>query len=126
MGFKANKISTASLPNNEIERLKALGSYNLLDTLPEEDFDNITYPASVICQTPVNLISLVEKDKQYFKSRLGLSANETGRDRSFCAHAISEPQTIVEVEDTLLDERFQDNDLVTSNPNVVFMQAYHW
>lgn len=65
----------AALPYNEIERLKALGCFNLLDSLPEEDFDNITFPTSVICQTPINLISLVDKDKLFFKSHLGLDVN---------------------------------------------------
>ncbi len=113
-------MTTPLFPFNESERLEALASYNLLDTLPEEDFDNITFLASVICQTPFSLISLVDKDRQFFKSRLGLSATETSRDLSFCAHAINQPQIIFEVEDARLDERFHDNALVTGKPNIAF------
>ncbi len=108
------------LPDKEYERLNALNGYHLLDTLPEEDFDNITYIASVICQTPISLISLVDKERQFFKSHFGLSVNETSRDISFCAHAINQPQLIFEIEDARLDERFHDNTQVTGSPNAVF------
>ena len=111
---------TPSLPLNENERLKALNGYHLLDTLPEEDFDNITYLASVICQTPISLITLIDKDRQFFKSRLGIDINQTHKDLSFCAHAINQPQILFEVEDVRLDERFHDNDFVTGQPKVAF------
>lgn len=110
----------SNYPNNEEERLQALASYHLLDTLPEEEFDNITYLASVICQTPISLITLVDKDRQFFKSHLGLDVSETNRDISFCAHAINQPQTIFEIEDARLDHRFHDNELVRGKPNIVF------
>ncbi len=108
------------LPFNDSERLKALGKYNLLDTLPEEDFDNITYLASVICQTPISLISLIDKDRQFFKSHLGININQTHKDLSFCAHAINQSQTIFEIEDARLDDRFHDNDFVIGEPNIAF------
>ncbi len=111
---------TSNYPNNEGERLKALDSYHLLDTLQEEEFDNITYLASVICQTPISLITLVDKDRQFFKSHLGLDVSETNRDISFCAHAINQPQTIFEIQDARLDNRFHDNELVIGKPNIVF------
>ncbi len=110
----------AESPSNETERLKALSAYNLLDTLPEEDFDRITYLASVICQTPISLISLIDKDRQFFKSKFGIDVTESHRDFSFCTHAINQPQTIFEVEDTRTDPRFIDNKFVIANPNIVF------
>ena len=111
---------TSNYPNNEGERLKALDSYHLLDTLQEEEFDNITYLASVICQIPISLITLVDKDRQFFKSHLGLDVSETSRDISFCAHAINQLQTIFEIQDARLDNRFHDNELVIGKPNIVF------
>jgi PAS domain S-box-containing protein len=105
---------------NENDRLKALNSYHLLDTLPEEDFDNITYLASVICQTPISIISLIDQDRQFFKSHLGIDINQTHKDLSFCAHAINQPQAIFEIEDARLDERFHDNDFVIGKPNIAF------
>ena len=105
---------------NENDRLKALNSYHLLDTLPEEDFDNITYLASVICQTPISIISLIDQDRQFFKSHLGIDINQTHKDLSFCAHAINQPQAIFEIEDARLDERFHDNNFVIGKPNIAF------
>lgn len=110
----------AAIPNNEIERLKALGRYNLLDTLPEEDFERITFLASLICQAPISLISLVDENRQFFKSHFGVEVSESNRDLSFCAHAINQPESIFEIEDLRLDNRFHDNDFVTGQPNVVF------
>lgn len=113
-------MTTPLFRYNETERLKALLSYHQLDTSPEEDFDNITYLASFICQTPISLISLVGKERQFFKSHLGLSASEASGALSFTAHTIDQSQRIFEVEDARLDERFQDNDLVISNQSIVF------
>ena len=110
----------SDLPIIEEERLKALASYHVLDTLQEDEFDNITYLASVICQTPISLITLVDKDRQFFKSHLGLDVSETNRDISFCAHAINQSQTIFEIQDARLDNRFHDNELVIGKPNIVF------
>ena len=110
----------ASLPINEQARLDRLRRLNLLDTLPEETFDGYTALAAYICQTPVALISLVDKDRQWFKSRTGWELRETHRDIAFCAHAILKPDEMLVVEDALSDERFVDNTAVTSDPHIRF------
>ncbi|MDT3403613.1 ATP-binding protein [Mucilaginibacter terrae] len=110
----------APLPQNEQERLAALRSYHILDTATEKDFDDLTQLASAICGTPISLISLVDKDRQWFKSRYGLKASETDRAWSFCAHAINRPDELLEVEDASADARFKDNALVTGDPHIVF------
>jgi PAS domain S-box-containing protein len=112
-------ISTP-LPFNEKSRLKALNGYNLLNSLPEEDFDNITYPASEICQTPISFISLVDKNRPFFKTPMGLSTTETSRDLSFCAHANNQLKLIFEAKDIRLDERLHDNALLSGMPNISF------
>lgn len=108
------------IPVNEADRLHELKEYSLLDTLPEEDYDNITYLASQICDTPIALISLIDSDRQWFKSAKGLDADETPRDLSFCAHAINFPEEIMIVPDSRKDERFFDNPFVVDDPQVVF------
>lgn len=107
-------------PQNEAVRLAALQEYNILDTLPEKDFDNLTEIASMICGTPVSLITLVDKDRQWFKSRKGLEVTETPREFAFCAHAILQPDEPLIVTDSTKDERFRDNPLVTGEPYVIF------
>lgn len=109
-----------NIPDNEIERLNDLRSYKILDTLPEKDFDEITLLASQICGAPISLISLIDKDRQWFKSRQGLDIKETPRDQSFCSHAIKEKGKIMIVKDSRIDERFHDNPLVLGDPNIVF------
>ncbi|HYO53375.1 GAF domain-containing sensor histidine kinase [Archangium sp.] len=103
----------------EEARLAALDTLEILDTLPETGFDDLTRLASQLCGTPIALVSLVDHYRQWFKSRVGLETPETPRDLAFCTHAILGEQLFV-VEDTHRDERFHDNPLVTGGPHVRF------
>jgi len=109
----------ATLPINEPQRLQALQQYNVLDTLPEPEFDDITNLASYICGTPMALISLFDQERQWFKSKVGLDATCSSRDIAFCAHAILQPDLFI-VPDALLDERFKDNPFVVGEPKIRF------
>ena len=111
---------TPNYPKNEIERLKAVRKFDLIDSLPEEEYDNIALIASLICQTPISLISIVDENRQFFKSHIGLEISATSREVSFCAHSLNTPEDIFEIEDARKDERFHDNPLVIGNPNIVF------
>ena len=108
------------IPQNEEERLKSLESYNLLDTLPEDDFEELTLLASEICQTPVALISLLDDKRQWFKSIIGHDVKETPKEQAFCAHTITNDSDIMIVPDARKDDRFSSNPLVTGDPNIVF------
>ena len=107
-------------PGNESSRLEALKEYNILDTLSEKDYEDITLLAATICKTPVSLITFVDGGRQWFKSHHGLSVSETEREYAFCAHALNSPKEALVVEDSRKDERFADNPLVTGDPYVIF------
>lgn len=113
-------MTLAAKPHNEKERLAALEEYHILDTLPEQDFDAIIKIASEICHTPISLISIVDKDRQWFKAKNGLEVDETPRDVSFCAHAILQPDVPMVINDAREDNRFFDNPLTVGAPNVIF------
>ncbi len=112
-------MKTPDFPANEKERLKELRSLNILDTTPEERFDRLTRMVKRVFDVDIALVSLVDENRQWFKSRVGLEASETGRDISFCGHAILGNEVFV-IEDTQNDERFHDNPLVTGPPNIRF------
>jgi two-component system NtrC family sensor kinase len=107
------------IPKNEAKRLNVLWQYDVLDTVPEEVFDDLTELAARICEAPIAMITLVDEKRQWFKSKVGVSANETSRDISFCAHAITQPELFI-VPDATKDPRFADSPLVTADPKVRF------
>ncbi|QNK77668.1 sensor histidine kinase [Winogradskyella undariae] len=111
-------MKSPNFPNNEAERLIAVKSYNIIDTLPERDYDNLTELAATICNVPIALITVLDKDRNYFKSRYGMALTETPRNVSFCGHAILEDNIFI-VEDVNKDERFFDNPLANEQ-NIAF------
>lgn len=106
--------------SREEERLKALESYSIVDTLPEADYENLTLIASQICNTPIALITFVDENRQWFKSHQGLDISETPRSQSFCAHAINDSKNVFIIPDARNDIRFHDNPIVAGQPNIVF------
>ncbi len=111
-----------SIPKNENERLNELYDSGLLDTPKESDFDNLTNLASSIFGAPVSIITLVDENRQWFKSCFGLpeEITETPREISFCGHAINNPSEVLVIPDARLDNIFSDNPLVSGDPNIVF------
>ncbi len=107
-------------PLNENKRIKALKNLNILDTLEEDAYDQLTSMASQICDVPISLVSLIDSNRQWFKSHHGLDARETPREIAFCAHAINTPEEILMVENAKEDIRFHDNPLATGPPDVIF------
>jgi len=116
-------VLAAPLPENESERLAALRSFHVLDTPPEECFDILTALTAHIVGTPVALVSLVDSERQWFKSRYGFEATETPRDISFCGHVVAHAEPMV-VPDARLDWRFADNPLVTGDPHIRFYAGF--
>jgi two-component system, cell cycle sensor histidine kinase and response regulator CckA len=112
-------MTPAPLPENEPARLAALRRYEVLDTPPEDAFDDFTRAASVICGAPISLVTLVDEARQWFKSNIGMQIDESPRDISFCGHAICGTE-LFEVPDARKDERFSNNPFVTGSPNIRF------
>jgi diguanylate cyclase (GGDEF)-like protein/PAS domain S-box-containing protein len=111
---------SAPLPANESERLAELERLQLLDSLPEPVYDEIVGLASRLCGTPIALVSLIAQDRQWFKARVGLEAEQTPREQAFCAHALLTPGDLMEVPDARRDPRFAGNPLVTGAPHIGF------
>jgi GAF domain-containing protein len=109
----------APIPHDDAERVQALRELLLLDTLPEERFDRVVRFAAEQFDCPISLVSLVDAGRQWFKARVGLAAEETSRDVSFCGHAIAGDEPLV-VEDAMRDARFADNPLVVGAPHIRF------
>ena len=106
-------------PENEQQRLEALKDYRILDSLPEKEFDAITELASFICGTPIALVSLIDENRQWFKSNIGIGASETSRKDSFCQYTILNDE-VFEVSNATEHWLFYDNPLVTGDPNIRF------
>jgi GAF domain-containing protein len=107
------------IPKDEKKRLQVLWQYDVLDTVPEEVFDDLALLAAYICGAPIALITLVDEDRQWFKSKVGISVNETSRDISFCGHAILQSDLFI-IPDATRDRRFADSPLVKSAPKIRF------
>ncbi|PKM31608.1 MAG: histidine kinase [Gammaproteobacteria bacterium HGW-Gammaproteobacteria-11] len=112
-------MKAPAYPPDEADRIRALKATGLLDSLPEERFDRITRLAARFFDVPTCLLSLVDTDRQWFKSRVGLDVDQLGRDVSFCGHAILQSHSLV-IQDTFNDPRFADNPLVTGEPHIRF------
>ncbi len=116
-------MPAAPLPPNETDRLAELQRFKILDTAREEQFDDLTYLAKQICNTPVSLISLVDKDRQWIKSCFGLDAQQTPREQAFCAYTILSSEPFV-VTDSINDPRVNDNPLVLYPPKIRFYVGF--
>jgi GAF domain-containing protein len=113
-------MMVAPTPPNEQERLEALRGFDILDTPAEKAFDDLVRLALYICETPIAAVSFIDRDRQWFKSKVGVAVPETKRDISFCAHALMLPNETLIVPDASLDARFSDNPLVTGEPKIRF------
>jgi diguanylate cyclase (GGDEF)-like protein len=117
---RVDRMGKPSKPDNEEARLQALRSLDILDSAPEQGFDDLVAIAAAICAVPMASVSLIDADRQWFKARVGIEDPETSRDTAFCAHAILQPDAMTLVEDARSDPRFADNPLVTGDPNIRF------
>lgn len=111
---------TVEQPGAERQRQRALESYRVLDTLPEAAYEDIVRLASVICGVPIAMVSLIDRERQWFKAVVGIDVQQTPRGIAFCDHAIREPNQLMEVSDAQLDPRFVDNPLVAGDPGIRF------
>ncbi len=109
-----------ALPVNEAERLAALQRYRVLDTAREQEFDDLVTIARTICGTPMGAVTLIDRDRQWFKSLQGLDGEQTPRDEAFCAHTILKPEELMVVADARQDQRFSANPLVLGDPHIRF------
>jgi len=107
-------------PLDEAARQRALDTYHLVDSLPEQAFDDIVRLASTLCHAPIALLSLIDRDRQWLKARTGFEPSETSRDIAFCDHAIRDPDQLMEIGDARLDPRFADNPFVTGKDQIRF------
>lgn len=114
----------APAPSNEELRLQTLHDYAILDSLPEQEYEDLVRLAASICGTPIAAVSLIDRDRQWFKAISGLEVQETSRDSSFCAHTILEPSRMLVVEDSWTDPRFADNPLVAGAPGIRFYAGH--
>ncbi len=110
-------------PGNEAERLEALKSYHILDTANDPDFDRLTQLATLLCDAPISLITLIDEHRQWFKSKTGIQIPELPRELSLCQYVIQGPEAVI-VEDSATDERFRNNPIVTNNPSLRFYAGY--
>ena len=113
-------MTVAPRPPNEEGRLETLQGFDILDTPAEKAFDDLVRLALYICETPIAAVSFIDKDRQWFKSKVGITVPETKRDISFCSHALTLPNETLIVPDASLDPRFSDNPLVTGEPKIRF------
>lgn len=112
-------MQSAQIPSNEDERLRAVMELGILDTKPEERFDAITKEATEAFNVPISTITIMDADREWYKSCQGLDVREASREISFCAHAMLAKNLFI-IEDTLKDERFRDNPMVTGTPHIRF------
>src|SRR4051812_6244483 len=119
VAWSASKPFTVPIPKDEPKRIATLRKYHILDTPPEDDFDNLATLAAQICGTPIALVTIIDSNRQWFKSRVGLDISETSRDVAFCAHAIMHRKLFI-VPDTSKDQRFANNPFVKAAPKIRF------
>lgn len=112
------------IPENEAERQAAVDSYDILDSPEEKEFDEITKIASIVTESPISLMTLIDRDRNWFKSHQGIQMREDPRKRSFCEHAINSPHEPFIIEDASKDERFKDNPVVVGEPHIRFYAGF--